>query len=124
LTDAERRQAQQAYSGLYNLNWHVHGRVELAEKLLAMLKHNTTDGLTYVEPPLTDEDARARPWVMVRDCEDHEWSGPRKLAAVTPQAKTKCYYILSNDGKTITTWDRCRRATLAELVGAGLEVTE
>jgi hypothetical protein len=124
LTDAERRQAQQAYSGLYNLNWHVHGRVELAEKLLAMLKHNTTDGLTYVEPPLTDEDARARPWVMVRDCEDHEWSGPRKLAAVTPQAKTKCYYILSNDGKTITTWDRCRRATLAELVGAGLDTPD
>jgi hypothetical protein len=89
-----------------------------------MVAESTTNGLRYIEPSLTDEDARQRPWVMVRDCEDHEWSGPRKLAAVTPQAKTKCYYILSNDGKTITTWDRCRRATLAELVGAGLEVTE
>jgi hypothetical protein len=34
-----------------------------------MLVHNTTDGLPYVEPPLTDEDARQRPWVMVRDNE-------------------------------------------------------
>jgi hypothetical protein len=124
LTDDEQKQIQEVCGGLEDLDVYVSGRVELAEKLLAMLKHNTTDGLPYVEPPLTDEDARQRPWVMVRDCEDHEWPGPRKLAAVTPQAKTKCYYILSNDGKTITTWDRCRRATLAELVGAGLEVTE
>jgi hypothetical protein len=124
LTDDERKQVRRSYDALYSLHVYVSGRVELAEKLLAMITHNTTDGLPYVEPPLTDEDARQRPWVMVRDCEDHEWSGPRKLAAVTPQAKTKCYYILSNDGKTITTWDRCRRATLAELVGAGLEVTE
>jgi len=124
LTGDERKQVRRAYDALYSLHVYVSGRAELAEKLLAMLTHNTMDGLPYVDPPLTDEDARARPWVMVRDCEDHEWSGPRKLAAVTPQAKTKCYYILSNDGKTITTWDRCRRATLAELVGAGMEVTE
>ncbi len=124
LTDDQRKQVRRAHYALYRLDVYVSGRAELTEKLLAMITHNTTDGLPYVEPPLTDEDARQRPWVMVRDCEDHEWSGPRKLAAVTPQAKTKCYYILSNDGKTITTWGRCRRATLAELVGAGLEVAE
>ena len=126
LTKNEVWKIGRAYDSLHGLTPPIDSTAARDCRMLLqdMLTHNTTDGRPYVDPPLTDEDARQRPWVMVRDCEDHEWSGPRKLAAVTPQAKTKCYYILSNDGKTITTWDRCRRATLAELVGAGLEVTE
>jgi hypothetical protein len=89
-----------------------------------MLVHNTTDGLPYVEPPLTDKDARARPWVMVRDFEDQEWSGPRRLAAVTKKKTEACYYILSNIDDTLTTWRQARRATAEEIAAAGLEVTE
>jgi hypothetical protein len=106
------------------LDVYVSGRAELTEKLLAMITHNTTDGLPCVEPPLTDEYTRQRPWVMVRDCEDHEWSGPRRLAPVELQKTRKRYYILSNDGETITTWTHCRRATPAEIAAAGLEVAE
>jgi hypothetical protein len=89
-----------------------------------MLTHKTTDGRPYVEPPLTDEDARQRPWVMVRDVEDHGWSGPRRLAAVTKKKTGACYYALSNIDDTLTSWRQCRRATLAEIAAAGLVVTE
>ena len=85
-----------------------------------MLVHNTTDGLPYVEPPLTDEDARQRPWVMVRDGEDHEWSGPRRLAAVTKTKTGACYYVLSNVDDALTSWRQCRRATSEEIAAAGL----
>jgi hypothetical protein len=122
LTDAERRQAQQAYSGLYNLNWHVHGRVELAEKLLAMLKHDTTDGHPYVEPSLTDEDARQRPWVMVRQQLQREWTGPHILVCVTKERYS--FTAAEPDLSQTNTWQECRRATPEEIAAAGLEVTE
>jgi hypothetical protein len=89
-----------------------------------MLLHRTTDGLPYVEPPLTDEDARQRPWVMVRDVEDHNWSGPRRLAAVTKKRTGASYHILSNLDDTLTTWRYARRATPDEIAAAGLEVAE
>jgi hypothetical protein len=122
LTDAERRQAQQAYSGLYNLHVYVDGRVELAEKLLAMLEHDTTDGRPYVEPPLTDEDARARPWVMCRGQDDQEWYGPYVLACKTNEIFG--FVVALPDFSELTFWCDCRRATPAEIAAAGLEVTK
>jgi hypothetical protein len=120
LTDDERKQAQQAYSGLYNLNWHVHGRVELAQKLLAMLKHDTTDGLPYVEPPLTDEDARARILVMCRDREAADWQGPHVFAAKGGHF----FYAFISKGEVVRPWNHCRRATPAEIAAAGLETPD
>jgi hypothetical protein len=123
LTDDEERQVRQVCDGLEDLDVYVFGRVELTEKLLAMLKHNTTDGLPYVEPPLTDEDARARIWVMVRDSDGEQWKGPHRFAA-------KCvdeyypYYVFSEDKTSAVEFNYCRRATPAEISAAGLEVTE
>jgi hypothetical protein len=74
----------------------------------------------FVEPPLTDEDARQRPWVMVKDDSAHPWHGPRMLAACCPEN----YFTFAPSKSTIVGFRYCRRATLAELVGAGLEVTE
>ncbi len=85
-----------------------------------MLHHNTTDGRPYVEPPLTDEDAKARPWVMVRDYETAEWHGPRILAA-------RCssnYYSFTPSKSAIVGFRYCRRATPEEIAAAGLGVTE
>jgi hypothetical protein len=88
-----------------------------------MLAHNTTDGLPYVEPPLTDEDARQRPWVMVRDSDGQPWKGPHRFAA-------KCvdehypYYVFSEDKTSAVEFNCCRRATSEEIAAAGLEVTE
>jgi hypothetical protein len=85
-----------------------------------MLHHNTTDGLPYVEPPLTDEDARQRPWVMVKDDSAHGWHGPRMLAACCPEN----YFTFTPSKSTIVGFRYCRRATPDEIAAAGLEVTE
>ena len=86
-----------------------------------MLHHNTTDGRPFVEPPLTDEDARQRIWVMVRDCVAVEWYGPAVFVDKLPNGghacRTRC-----QDG--INVWRYCRRATPEEIAAAGLEVTE
>jgi hypothetical protein len=85
-----------------------------------MLTHNTTDGRPYVDPPLTDEDARQRPWVMVRDDESDGWHGPRILAA-------RCssnYYSFTPSKSAIVGFRYARRATAEEIASAGLEVTE
>jgi hypothetical protein len=85
-----------------------------------MLHHNTTDGLPYVEPPLTDEDARQRPWVMMRDTETEPWRGPRVLAACCGGD----YYAFTPSACGIIGFRYCRRATPEEIAAAGLEVTE
>jgi hypothetical protein len=124
LTDDEESHLRAAWSVLQKITkpWEEISRLQRA--IWEMVANSTTNGLRYIEPPLTDEDARARPWVMVRDREDHEWSGPRRLAMVTAQSIRKRYHILANDGESFTSWMQCRRATLAELAAAGLEVTE
>jgi hypothetical protein len=92
-----------------------------ASPLLAtkMLLHNTTDGLPYVEPLLTDEDARQRPWVMVRDSDGEPWKGPRKFAAKAGQ-----FYVFTFPDDALASWSFCRRSTPAEIAAAGLEVAE
>jgi hypothetical protein len=91
----------------------------IQQSVYDMLHHNTTDGLPYVEPELTDEDARQRIWVMVRDTEVQFWKGPRKFAAKAGQ-----FHVFSFPDDALTSWNFCRRATPAEIAAAGLEVTE
>jgi hypothetical protein len=122
LTDGEERQVRQVCDGLEDLDVYVSGRVELAEKLLAMLKHNTTDGLPFVEPPLTDEDARQRPWVMVQQQLQREWTGPCILVCVTKDRYS--FTVAALDLSEASAWQNCRRATPAEIAAAGLEVTK
>ena len=85
-----------------------------------MLVHNTTDGLPFVESPLTDDDARQRPWVMVRDNEAEPWRGPRALAACCGGD----YYTFTPSVCGIIGFRYARRATAAEIAAAGLEVAE
>jgi hypothetical protein len=94
--------------------------VDLLQTLIAMRINGTTDGLPYVEPPLTDEDARQRPWVMVKDDSAHGWHGPRMLAACCPEN----YFTFTPSKSTIVGFRYCRRATAEEIAAAGLEVTE
>ena len=85
-----------------------------------MLVHNTTDGLPYVEPPLTDEDARARILVMCRDREAADWQGPHVFAAKGGHF----FYAFISKGGVVRPFNQCRRATPAEIAAAGLGVTE
>jgi hypothetical protein len=86
-----------------------------------MLAHNTTDGRPYVEPPLTDEDARQRPWVMVRDDETAPWHGPVVFVDKLPNGR---YVCRTRCQKGVNAWFDCRRATAEEIAAAGLEVAE
>ncbi len=87
-----------------------------------MLHHNTTDGLPYVEPPLTDEDARQRIWVMARTLDKCPWQGPFVLIR---ERKAGVRYLVENHRNgAIYGYDNARRATPEEIAAAGLEVTE
>ena len=79
------------------------------EKLLAMSKHGTSDGKPWVEPPLTDEDAKQRPWVMVRDRQDNPWDGPVKLVYVSERDEFSFFT------HTAENWKFARRATAEEI---------
>ena len=121
LTDDEFKDVSEAEAAIRRLT--VGGlipSVDLLQTLIAMRINGTTDGRPYVEPPLTDEDARQRPWVMVRDDEAHGWHGPRILAA-------RCssnYYSFTPSKSAIVGFRYCRRATPDEIAATGLEVTE
>jgi hypothetical protein len=87
-----------------------------------MLHHNTTDGRPYAEPPLTDEDARSRPWVMVRDDDKDPFEGPYIFVCKT---KERYKFAVALPGlKGLGNWRYARRATPEEIAAAGLEVAE
>jgi hypothetical protein len=88
---------------------------EIFTKLNERAYHGTTDGKPWVEPELTDEDAKQRPWVMVRDGIDHKWYGPRKLIAVD-----KKFFAVKPNANAATGWDYCRLATPEEIEAANV----
>jgi hypothetical protein len=95
---------------------------EIVLQLGKMLDHNTTDGLPYVEPPLTDKDALDRPWVMVKTIDSSLWQGPFILIR---EKDVGIRYIVENHRHgAISGYTHVRRATKEEIAAAGLEVTE
>ena len=83
----------------------------------AMQITGTTDGEELAA--LTDEDAKDRPWVMVREKEMESWIGPRMLLAAPP--KTGKYVTADRThGYLPTHWEQARRATENELKQAGI----
>ena len=85
---------------------------QFERNLEAMQITGTTDGEELAE--LTDEDAKERPWVMVRDS-GCDWKGPVRLLAVIDSpdpfiARLGCFSV----------WRQCRRATESELKQAGI----
>jgi hypothetical protein len=79
----------------------------------AMQTSGTTDGEELAE--LTDEDAKERPWVMMRDDSSFPWQGPARLLAVI--SKVSPYIV---DHNRYMRWKQCRRATENELKQAGI----
>ena len=121
LTIDEESHLRAAWSVLQKITkpWEEISRLQRA--IWEMAANSTTNGLRYVDPPLTDEDARTRPWVMVRDHEMSSWHGPVVFVDKLPNGR---YVCRTRCQKGVNVWFECRRATLAELVGAGLEVAE
>jgi hypothetical protein len=92
----------------------------LQRAIWEMVANSTTDGRPYVEPPLTDEDARQRPWVMIRAGENFPWTGPATLVDCLQANKAK-FLVVWPDKKS---WSSCmfaRRATAEEIAAAGLD---
>ena len=87
---------------------------EFRANLFAMQQTGTTDGEELAE--LTDEDARERPWVMMRDDSSFPWQGPARLLAVISKLSP---YIVDHSG--YMRWKQARRATENELNQAGIK---
>jgi hypothetical protein len=88
------------------------------EAMQAKEKHGTSDGKPWVEPPLTDEDAKQRPWVMVRDCKCEPWRGPKVLVYVEKNAADSLEF-LDALGEW---WSYAKKATAEEI--AAREATQ
>ena len=94
--------------------------VNVVASLKDMAKHGTSDGKPWVEPPLTDEDAKQRPWVMVRDSVSEPWCGPTILAYVNKNAGGSPEYL-----DTVGVWwGYARKATAEEIPARAQESTQ
>jgi hypothetical protein len=80
-----------------------------------MIEHGTTDGKPWVEPELTDEDAKQRPWVMVRDVAGVcRWNGPKMLLSVVGNR----FHVFEFNTSSVSSWLYARRATPEEIEAA------
>jgi hypothetical protein len=86
-------------------------------------KHGTTDGKPWVEPELTDEDAKQRPFVKVKDNEEDEWG---RFVVRLVYVKPKGSYLRFTtedpaDDHAVLEWKYCRRATPEEIEAANAD---
>jgi hypothetical protein len=89
---------------------------EAAEQFI---KHDTSNGLPYIEPELTLEDVKNKTWVMVKDWNETNHIGPYRLAAITKSESNK-YVVLESDYSWGGSWSFARRATRKEIEAAGI----
>jgi hypothetical protein len=123
LTIDEEEKLRAAWKVLTDLKnpWEEISRLQRA--IWEMVAESTTNGLRYIEPPLTDEDARQRPWVMIRAGENFPWTGPATLVDCL-QANKARFLVVWPDKKS---WSSCmfaRRATAEEIAAAGLDTPD
>jgi hypothetical protein len=90
---------------------------EVHNRLRNRAEHGTTDGKPWVEPELTDEDAKQRPWVMVRDGYAGGWYGPARLAIVNGGL----FHIIEMPSNLVTRWRFARLATPEEIEAANAD---
>ena len=71
-----------------------------------------------IDPPLTDEDAKERPFVMVRDDVRDGWVSKPKILLSAPPASANYIVVDDANDKIATSWKQARRATPAEIEAA------
>jgi hypothetical protein len=94
---------------------------EVHSKLFNIAKHGTNDGKPWVEPELTDEDAKQRIPVMVYDAGQEHWFGPRQLAAVAVSNSGTWFYVFDELRSVVVKQNTVRRATSDEIARACLK---
>ena len=92
---------------------------DVYSRIRSKAHYGTTDGKPWVEPELTDEDAKQRPWVMVRHNLQREWTGPCILVCVTKDRYS--FTAATPDLSEVDTWQECRRATPEEIEAANAD---
>jgi hypothetical protein len=122
LSDNDRKDIERAANALLKMcDWSLfpEGREywnKIYESLSERAHHGTTDGKPWIEPELTDEDAKQRPWVMCRDAHDQRWQGLYVLVCKTNE---KCGFAAAlPDFSELTLWNFCRLATPEEIEAA------
>jgi hypothetical protein len=115
---------QAAKDALINVNWKLTSEghdfwQDIYNRIRNKAKHGTTDGKPWVEPELTDEDAKQRPWVMVRQQLQREWTGPHILVCVTKERYL--FTAAAPDLSETNTWQECRLATPEEIEAANAD---
>jgi len=88
---------------------------EIFTKLNERAYHGTTDGKPWVEPELTDEDAKERPWVRVWD-KEFGASHIQRLVYVADGLEYR--FSVVNSCGLITSWRYARLATPEEIEAA------
>jgi hypothetical protein len=125
LSDDDRKDIQRAANAVLQMcDWSLfpEGREywdKIYESLSERAHHGTTDGKPWVEPELTDEDAKQRPWVMCRDAHDQRWRGPYVLVCKTNEKYG--FAAAFSDFSELTSWDYCRLATPEEIEDANAD---
>ena len=87
---------------------------ELNDRIVKMVLNGTSDGEPYGEPVRvpTEEDAKSRPWVMVRDPQftEYYWN-LRQLVTTLGDDEMGKFICLSSCGKVVSYWSECRFPT-------------
>ena len=113
-----------AKDAVININWTLTSEgpdfwEDVYSRIRNKAHYGTTDGKPWIEPELTDEDARARPWVMIRNGENIPWTGPATLVDCLQGDKSR-FLVVWPDKKS---WSSCmfaRLATPAEIEAANV----
>jgi hypothetical protein len=124
LSDSDRKDIQRAANAVLKMcDWSLfpEGREywdRIYESLSERALHGTTDGKPWIEPELTDEDAKQRPWVMVRDVAGVcRWIGPKMLLSVVGNR----FHVFEFNISSVSSWLYARRATPEEIEAANAD---
>lgn len=85
------------YWDLLQKDWHLR-HLQGVEFNLPFMQ---TRYIVPVDPPLTDQDARTRPWIMVKNSEEEQWQGPYSYMAKDerdPNLHYERYLVRRRDG--------------------------
>jgi hypothetical protein len=96
---------------------------DVHKKLEGKADHGTTDGKSFTEKELNDEDAKRRPWVKVKSDSRDEW-GSFLVRLIYVRPKGVEYMFVVEDPEElhdVTAWSCCRLATPEEIEAANAD---
>ena len=127
LNDDLIQRLQAAKDAVININWTLTSEgpdfwEDVYSRIRNKAHHGTTDGKPWVEPELTDEDAKQRPWVKVKNSEEQSWSNfLARLVYVKPAGSRFRFSAEDpNDDHALLEWNYCRLATPEEIEAANV----